>query len=518
MKTHPAAAAALRTAGSADLSPQARAELDARIARFGAVERARNVGGVACGKRHKHGTDGACVRELGRWMEVFPTWEDGAERAIELARLASLEGSFAPPGPPEQAILSGFRTVAPSEGDPPILVSHTDGADDETGAEPGANEELRAELYQTLAGVVGGMEQAEADVARWAAVTPKQRARLREEIRAKAATEAATAGADLGELAGVPDGVDVLDLLAGTDDETGATKKKKAKKAKKAKKPTGAELLRAKTAAWKANAAAKKAREEAAQLRAELSQTQADAQAQLDQAQADAQAAQASQGQGFALPEQAGPDGSAEAFEAPAAPLQVTITTDQLREAESRAEEASELATEAETHAAGLAGIFGPSDASAKAFQELAATWAGFERVPGIDKTPGYTITRKAWQDFAHAWQTGDADENALNAMIHDAERLRAELAASRPNVAAELKTPAAVPLDQREVVMATIDKYTKPFVANLPGLEAVTNPARGAFAVGDRLVKGEAPRHHYLIGGVVLAALAALVVKLRAK
>lgn len=485
------AAAALVAAGSMRMAPAARAELDDRIGRYGVTAAARNIGGIACALPGPHASHGdKCVAVRGRAIEVFPNYESAARRAVRLARLVTGEGAARPSASGDVA---GFRSIAPGEGRPPLEVSHTDGADADVPA-----------LQAVLARHVGGDEQAHRLVKSWRSIRPGTRAEIRAQLDAE---ERAS-----GRPEGAPRATDALDRLAGLEDETGATKPKAKAKAKK--KPTPAAVVKARARARAARAAANRAR---AQLAAQNQQI-TDLRSQLDQ-----QAQQAQQG--AASPEGTVPAASSPEAQQEAAPpggeaapgdlaAQLAAMQAQLGPMQIQADEAEADASEAETDGAEMAGLFGPSDASAHAFQDLRAQWAALEKYPGAASLPGWTISRNDWIAFSAAWEAGDdkapvcagSCEDGLNARIGDIERLRADLATKDPAWAQQIQAPARLSLEQRHPNATAADRaIVQPAISAVPALDKLTAP-NGAPA---RFLFGDAPKWQY---GAALAALLATV------
>ncbi len=509
------AAAALVAAGSTQIGAAARRELERRVTQYGVSERARNIGGIKCAKAHAHQSGDGCALWRGHHIEVFPDYATAARRIIRLCRLAT--GEAPATRPTDEGQTAGFRSIAPDEGEGALEISHVAGPDNSDTPE-------RAALWTTLAGHLGSQEAAIARVQEWRAATEEQRDRVR---------------ANLSGLAGAGE-LTAADLL----DELGATKKKKAKakakpKPKKKPKPSAAAVLHAKQKAKQSQAVAAAAKKKLAETQARLAELQ---QAQAQQAQAQQEQAQAAPPQDAAPPLQEG--APAQAFDQQAPPPQGFTEADyggpdqggypapgyppapgadpaemarlEAEMADLRASVANSeiLAQDAESQAQGLAGLFGPSDAAAHAFQDLAASWTARERAGVPAKYPFLLTTHNAWIAFRDAWVRGDEDETNLNAMIADARRCDLELDAKDPKwrQGAAVNTPKNLSLEQTHPISATVDRVVNHPV--LAPLEALTNPFKGPIAKAANMAAGKAPWWHYALALAGVGGIGFVIVK----
>ena len=76
-----------------------------------------------------------------------------------------------------------------------------------------------------------------------------------------------------------------------------------------------------------------------------------------------------------------------------------------------------------ETEVGGLLdSLLGPSEAAQASFQELSATWTSLEKA-GVPTDPKFKYLHPmydAWVPFRDAWKSGNADQEALRAMLAD--------------------------------------------------------------------------------------------------
>ncbi len=139
--------------------------------------------------------------------------------------------------------------------------------------------------------------------------------------------------------------------------------------------------------------------------------------------------------------------------------------------AESTSQRLADAAKEVGIHQQALSGLFGPSEEAEKAFQELSASWAGFQKA-GVPTDPRFKFlqpTYDAWFQFSSAWKSGDGDTSNLNSMVADARRVSLEIAKVNPS-APPITYPANLSLEQIHPQTTAIAQETAPLVAVAEG------------------------------------------------
>lgn len=137
--------------------------------------------------------------------------------------------------------------------------------------------------------------------------------------------------------------------------------------------------------------------------------------------------------------------------------------------------------------------LTGPSAEAESTFRGLMADWEAFEREGVPIRHPEQTETHAVWSKFRDAWLSGRPDVGSLNSMVHDANRVRRDLAAKagrpapapRPGVDIEHGSPALQAAAQVNQAAADAERklreLVEPVVAPAPTLPTSYKVAGGA-------------------------------------